>query len=160
MINIDNDNDIGFLLNFNTNAITRVEAFNVTKGTIIPSENVELEMYKGAGGVAFYDPHTVVGDLIKFTVYVGNLIETNGERIQFTSVDPTTNTITGLTRNAQNTATTAHNQYDYVYSLSPTRKLDPSQMSILWNSSNYAPFGDPVSVSTTAAAEFLNSGNR
>jgi len=44
--------------------------------------------------------------------------------------------------------------------LSPTRKLDPSQMSILWNSSNYAPFGDPVSVSTTAAAEFLNSGNR
>jgi len=160
LINIDNDNDIGFLLNFNTNAITRVEAFNVTKGTIIPSENVELEMYKGAGGVAFYDPHTVVGDLIKFTVYVGNLIETNGERIQFTSVDPTTNTITGLTRNAQNTATTAHNQYDYVYSLSPTRKLDPSQMSILWNSSNYAPFGDPVSVSTTAAAEFLNSGNR
>jgi hypothetical protein len=79
--------------------------------------------------------------------------------MQFTQIDPIANTITGITRSIQNTAESTHSQYDYVYSLSSVRKLDPSNYDLLWNSSNYTALGDPIQISTTSAAEFLNSGN-
>jgi hypothetical protein len=155
----DVTNDYGVSLNLSTNAISHVDGFNVSRGQPLTKDQISIRFYKGTT-VAIIDPAGASdGDIIKLTIYVGNLIETNGERISFTELDPITNTISGITRNVQYTVTTSHKKYDFVYSLSPSRKLSPATYNQHWNSSDYVDLGDPLQISSTEAAVFLNSKN-
>jgi hypothetical protein len=159
-LNLDNDNDIGFLLDLNISNVSHVEAYNISKGLALARADIELEKFKGVNGVGFYDANTEIGDAIQLTLYIGNILESNGERMLFTQLDPVANTITGIKRGIQNTVITTHTKYDYVYGLNPARKLNSAYYSEIWGSSNYTDLGDPLQISTTDAAIFLNSGNQ
>lgn len=164
-INFNSGTDIGFLLDFSINSVSHVAGFNITKGQPLTREQIALRLYKGSSGVAFTDPNTEVSDVIQLTLYIGNVIETNGERMRFSELDPVANTISGITRNIQYTATPSHTTYDYVYGLGTSRKLTAgldgsgTVYNSKWNSSNYLGLGDPLQISTTSAAVFLNSRN-
>jgi hypothetical protein len=151
--------DYGFLLNFSINQVSHVSGFNITTGQPISSKYIKLRLYKGSSGVSFTDPNTSTTDLVQLTLYIGNVIITNGEKIQFSELDPVANTISGLIRNIQHTVTTTHKQYDFVYGLGPSRKLNPATYNQSWSSSNYVGLGDPLQISKTTAAVFLNSNN-
>lgn len=152
-------NDIGISLNLSTNAISHVEGFNVSRGQPLTRDDISIRFYNGTT-VAIFDPASVsIGDVTKITIYVGNIIETNGERMSFTDLNPVTNTISGITRNVQYTVTTTHTEYDFVYSLSPSRKLNSMTYNKHWNSSNYVELGDPLQISNSEAALFLNPTN-
>lgn len=151
--------EIGFLLNFSINKVSHVSGFNITTGQPIASNFIKLRLYKGASGASFTDPNTSLTDIVQLTLYIGNVIVTNGEKIQFAELDPVTNTISGLIRNIQHTVTTSHAKYDFVYGLGPSRKLNPATYNTKWSSSNYVELGDPLQISDTEAGLFLNTNN-
>ena len=84
---------------------------------------------------------------------------TNGEKIRFNSVDYTDNTLSGLQRGIDGTGVqTYHPLYSTVYSYIPNNLLDESYYDLTWNSYNYNSIeGDPLQISTTNAALFLNN---
>lgn len=152
------NNLAGFVVDFALSTVTYMTAFNITRGRPIDTSTIQVAQFAAGQGLAF--THGVADtDLVEITLYIGNVIETNGERMQFTTLDPVANTISGITRTIQTTVSTVHSQYDFVYGLSNARKLDSSYYSVLWNSSNYTQLGDPMQISQTGAAEFLNSDN-
>jgi hypothetical protein len=169
-INLDNDNDIGFLLSLNISEISHIEGYNISEGVKLTRDQIELEVFKGTSGVAFYGSNVALGDVIQLTIYIGNILETNGERMRFTILDPVANAISGITRNVQHTVSTTHKEYDYVYGLGSSRKLisglyaagtnKQPTYNTLWKSSDYVEFGDPLSISSTDAALFLNASNK
>jgi hypothetical protein len=98
-------------------------------------------------------------DSLTITVILGNLIYVNGEQIGFTTVDFATNTVTGLQRGANGTGEqTVIPKYTEVYSILPSNKLPNVYNAFVWNSYNYNLVdGDPLQISTTVSANFLNA---
>jgi hypothetical protein len=98
-------------------------------------------------------------DSLTITVILGNLIYVNGEQIGFTTVDFATNTVTGLQRGANGTGEqTIIPKYTEVYSILPSNELPNVYNAFVWNSYNYNLVdGDPLQISTTVSANFLNA---
>ena len=102
----------------------------------------------------------VAGNIVTVTLIIGNIVEINGERIKFNFIDINNNLITGLTRGLQGTYSPAtHAIYSIGYGITPARRLTDVQYIETWNSSDITDFGDPLQISTTVAANFLNSIN-
>lgn len=96
---------------------------------------------------------------LTITVIIGNLIYVNGEQIGFTTVNFDTNTITGLQRGANGTGEqTFIPKYSEVYGILSSNKLPNVYNAVTWNSYNYNLVdGDPLQISTTVSANFLNA---
>lgn len=99
------------------------------------------------------------GDTVTITQILGNLIYLDGEQIKFTTVDFENNTLTGLQRGANGTGERDYiAQYETVYGILSMNELPSSYYGITWNSYTYNPVeGDPLQISTTAAANFLKA---
>ena len=99
------------------------------------------------------------GELLTITVILGNLIYVNGEQIGFTTVNFDTNTVTGLQRGANGTGEqTFIPKYSEVYGILSSNKLPTVYNALTWNSYNYNLVdGDPLQISTTFSANFLNA---
>jgi len=104
-------------------------------------------------------PSIVPGNSLTITIIQGNLIYINGEQIRFMSVDFDNNTLLGIQRGVNGTAEQEIiPKYTEVYSLLSSNKLANIYINQSWNSFNYNPIeGDPLQISTTDAANFLNA---
>ena len=96
---------------------------------------------------------------VTITVILGNLIYVAGEQIKFTTVDFVNNTLTGLQRGTNGTGERNFiPAYDKVYGILSTNQLPNADYYLTWNSYVYNPIlGDPLQISDTASANFLNA---
>jgi len=101
-----------------------------------------------------------VGDSLVITTIEGNLIYINGEQIRFTTVDLDINTISGLQRGTNGTGIVDYMPtYSEVFGILSNNLLPSVNYNLTWNSNVYnATDGDPLQISDTNAAIFLNSG--
>ena len=137
-----------------------VSVYNQTSSRIVT--NYVLEVMNGRSALVFDDGSQVtVDDILNVTLKIGNVLEMNGEKIRFTQVDFTLNTISGITRGILGTSPVQHNpQYTVLYGLTNNRTLDPRYYGVIWNTSNYSPnFGDPLQLSNSPSANFLQYGH-
>ena len=139
-------------------AICQVIVYNnSTSQTVNPANyyiaiEATAPILKITGGVTVTNSLTI-------TVIIGNLIYVNGEQIGFTTVNFDTNTITGLQRGANGTGEqTFIPKYSEVYGILSSNKLPNVYNAVTWNSYNYNLVdGDPLQISTTVSANFLNA---
>ena len=99
------------------------------------------------------------GDTVTITLILGNLLYLAGEQIRFSTVDFDTNTITGLQRGANGTGTRDFIPiYQKVYSALSQDRLPDTYYNQPWNSYVYnTVLGDPLQISNTYGANFLNA---
>ena len=139
-------------------AICQVIVYNNTTSLTVNPTNYYIAIeatapiLKITGGVTATNSLTI-------TVILGNLIYVNGEQIGFTTVDFDTNTVTGLQRGANGTGEqTVIPKYSEVYGILSSNKLPTVYNALTWNSYNYNLVdGDPLQISTTFSANFLNA---
>lgn len=136
--------------------IVQVSVFNQTRLLQVDPANFAVVLESLVPTLHFSD-QVGAGDQLLITVRFGNEIIVNGEKIRFSTVDYATNSISGLIRGVGNTSQQdVHDQYSTVYSILPTNRMPDYYYTQSWNSFNYnAVLGDPLQLSTTAAAEFL-----
>ena len=84
------------------------------------------------------------------------IIQVNGEKIRYTTVDYVENTVSGLTRGIEGTTQRKiHSVNEPVYSISNSNKLVNEQYNKLWYNKQS---GDPIQLSDNIATRFLNIG--
>jgi hypothetical protein len=91
------------------------------------------------------------------TTLEGKVIYINGEQIKYETIDLINNTLSGLQRGFNGTGIQTYIPvYTEVYSRLSNNLLTEVDYNLTWNSNTYNPVeGDPLQISTTAAAEFL-----
>ena len=140
-----------------TKDITSVVVFNNTTGLVVPTSDYTLQVVDLASVIYFTDGVSS-GDNVTLTVSFGNVISINGEKIGFTGVDYVNHILTGIKRGIEGTgAQLLHPRYATIYSYIPTNILPDVYYDVTWNSNTYnVTLGDPLQISTTNAANFLN----
>jgi hypothetical protein len=140
--------------------ILSVTIVNNTTGNTIGSSNYSIVIEDLAPIVEISaGPYISVGDSLTITTLIGGTIFVNGEQINFGSVDLANNTLGNIQRGANGTARQfLIPQFTDVYSLLNENKLRNTYYNQSWNSFTYnAVLGDPLQISTTAPALFLQS---
>ena len=138
--------------------ISSVTVYNNTTGQIIPSSNYEIIIEALAPILKITSgAYISAGNSLTITILEGNLLYVNGEQIKFTQVDLENNTLSGLQRGANSTGEqTFIPEYAEVYGLLTNNLMTTAQYGETWNSNVYNTVeGDPLQISTTAAAIFL-----
>ena len=151
-------------LNADKNMISQIIIYNNTTSVTIDP----LDYYLGfdtvdSSPILVIDypstPAVEPGNNLTITIIQGNLIYINGEQIRFMSVDFDNNTLLGIQRGVNGTAEQENiPKYTEVYSLLSSNKLANTYINQSWNSFNYNLIeGDPLQISTTVPADFLNA---
>jgi hypothetical protein len=139
------------------NEVKGVQVYNKTTISSLASSQYGLTLFNGKSAVIF-SSGVSVGDLVTVTITIGNVVEINGERIKFDVINTETNTITGLTRGVQGTsAAEIHSKYSIGYGINPARRITDAEYSDTWNSETITSNGDPLQISVTDAAVFLQN---
>ena len=140
-----------------TKDITSVAVFNNTTGLVVPTSDYTLQVVDLAS-VLYFTDGVSSGDNVTLTVSFGNVISINGEKIGFTGIDYVNHILTGIKRGIEGTgAQLLHPRYATIYSYIPTNILPDVYYDVTWNSNTYnVTLGDPLQISTTNAANFLN----
>jgi hypothetical protein len=104
-------------------------------------------------------PSISVGNNLTITVILGNLIYINGEQIRYTTVNFDDNTLSGLQRGVNGTGKLTYiPKFTTVYGILSSNMLPELYNNFSWNSFNYNLVnGDPLQISTTDPANFLNA---
>ena len=146
-------------LNANKNSISSITVFDNNTSTLIDSSAYELVIVDTAPQLKIVGTAVSAGHALTITILEGNIIQVNGEQIAFTTVDFATNSVSGLQRGANGTARQpVILTYTEVYGLLPDNMLSDIYYNETWNSDVYnATSGDPLQISNTTAAEFLNT---
>jgi hypothetical protein len=162
---IANGTELYTLLQVNINQIKEVIVYNNTTLTTLSSNDFTLSLISGASGLTFTNG-AEEGDSITVTLILGDTVEINGERIRFSTISIENNTISGLTRGVDGTLVApVHPQYAIGYGINDARRLTPEQYSVVWESTDIVstsyydeiPKTDPLQISTTEIAQFLQS---
>ena len=137
--------------------ISQVIVYNVTTSSYVNPANYEVVIIDIAPILQITSGVTAGNNLI-ITTIEGNLIYINGEQIRFTTVDLDNNTLTGLQRGMNGTGEQAYiPTYTEVYGILSNNLLPDVNYNLTWNSYVYnAVEGDPLQISETTAAYFLN----
>lgn len=142
--------------------VSGVMIFDVTKGLTVPYDFTHLKMIAGRPAVVFND-FVDVGDELTLTLYRGDTVEINGEKIHFTEVDLTNNLLLGITRGAYGTQIQTHHPVNSrIISLSSAKVMDSKYYDMLWTDSEifeYHRFEIPLQLSNTEPAKFLRMNN-
>jgi hypothetical protein len=139
--------------------ITTVTVVNKTTGNVIDPANYNVELISLTPTLKIVPGTYInVGDVLEITTVESSTLYINGEQVKFGEVDLENNTVSNLTRGINGTARqTIIDQYVPVFGLSPTNELNEIYYSTTWNSNIYNPVdGDPLQISTTLPARFLN----
>jgi hypothetical protein len=138
--------------------ISQVIVVNNTTSTTLPSTSYSVQIVDTAP-VLEITSGVEEDDALTITVILGNLIYVAGEQIKFTTVDFATNTLTGLQRGTNGTGERFYiPAYEKVYGILSTNQLPQLNYNQTWNSYNFNPtLGDPLQISDTVAANFLNA---
>ena len=140
--------------------VRQIEVYNnTTLETLTDTTSYGITLVNGRPAVVFASG-AVAGNIVTITLNIGNIVEINGERIKFTTINLTNNTISGLVRGVQGTRISdTHAIYSMGYGITPARQLTEEEYNSSWNSRDITTFGDPLQISTTVEADFLNSIN-
>ena len=158
---VDDTMSIG--LNGDKGSISQVIVYNNSTSLTIDPADYTIVVENVAPvlviDIATISPAIVPGDDLTITVILGNLIYINGEQIRYTTVNFDENTLSGLQRGANGTGKLTYiPKYATVYSVLPSNMLPDIYNGFSWNSFNYNLVdGDPLQISTTYPANFLNA---
>lgn len=140
--------------------ITNVAIFNETTQQLISSDDYQV-VVEELSPIVKVMPGAYISenDQLTITTLEGNLIYVNGEQIKFGAVDFSTNTLSSLERGANRTGKqVVIPKYTEVFSLLSKNRLSDVLYNQTWNSAAFNTIvGDPLQISSTPAAEFLNS---
>lgn len=140
--------------------ISSIAVYNNTKAASISSSNFNVVVEELAP-ILQIDSGTWIteGDSLTIVVTEGNTLYINGEQIKFSTVDATTNTVSGLQRGANGTGEQDFIPiYSEVFGFLSNNRLADDQYTQTWNSNIYNETdGDPLQISNTDAAIFLNT---
>jgi hypothetical protein len=142
------------------NLIIQVNLFNATTGTEVPSISYRLALVDAAP-VVIYTGSGQVGNNLVLTVIYGNMIYLNGEYIRFGKADLTLNVLSELQRGQLGTGEQSSiPKYAEVFGLLSSNRMTDVEYETVWNSTVYnSTLGDPLQISDTSAAIFLNGGS-
>jgi hypothetical protein len=137
--------------------ITQIIVVNNTTATTLTSNDYYFAISSIAPVIKITNGVTA-GDSVTITVVEGNTIFVNGEQIRFRTADLATNTLTGLSRGVNGTGVQVFiSKYSDVYGFLSENLLSSVQYNKTWNSYDFNPVeGDPLQISETIGAEFLN----
>ena len=146
-------------LDADKNTISQVIVYNTTTSSYVNSNNYDIVIIDLAPILQIMDEVTA-GDSLVITTIEGNLLYINGEQIRFSTVDLINNTITGLQRGTNGTGILDYiPKYSEVFGILSNNLLSSANYNLTWNSNVYnVTDGDPLQISETNAAYFLNSG--
>jgi len=146
-------------LDADKNTISQVIVYNTNTSSYVDPSNYSIVIIDLAPILQITDEVTS-GDSLVITIIEGNLIYVNGEQIKFTSVDLDNNTVTGLQRGSNGTGILDFiPKYSEVFGILSNNLLPSVNYNLTWNSNIYnVTDGDPLQISETNAAYFLNSG--
>ena len=139
--------------------ISNVSVYNNTTSAEINSSNYKIVIEDLSPILQITSGAWITpGDQLTITIIEGNLIYVNGEQIKFSSVDAVNNTLSGLQRGANGTGEQVYVPlYSEIFSILSSNRMTDVQYSQTWNSYTFNPVtGDPLQISTTASAIFLN----
>jgi hypothetical protein len=157
-----NTNPLEVGLPVDKSLISKITVYNDTTNNPIFETNYELEI-QDLAPVLVINGSIQPGEQLTITVVlgIGNTIYLNGEQIKFTTVNLDFNLFTGLQRGVNGTGIQKlHNAYSTVYGMLSTNRMTAALYDNTWNSNNFNEIsGDPLQISDTAGANFLNSGN-
>jgi hypothetical protein len=142
--------------------ITEVTVFNNTIGRIgfISSDNYQIVIEELSPILKITAGSYInVGDQLTITTLEGNLIFVNGEQIRFGTVDFVNNTLSELERGVNGTGKqTLIPTYSEAFGLLSKNRLSDVNYNQTWNSNFFnVTEGDPLQISETIPAEFLNT---
>ena len=145
-------------LTANKRIISQIIVYNTTTSSYIDPNNYSV-VVTDLAPILEITAQVSAGDSLVITTIMGNLLYINGEQIKFTTVDLATNTITGLQRGANGTGELEYIPvYSELFGVLSTNMLPKSYYSLTWNSNIYNVVdGDPLQISETAPAYFLNT---
>jgi hypothetical protein len=143
------------------NLILSVQVVNNTTGNTIDPSNYSIVIEDLAPILKINaGPYITPGNELTVTTLTGGTILVNGEQINFGSVDVANNTLGNIQRGANGTAKQfLIPEYTVVYGFLNENKLPDTYYDQVWNSYVYQPYplGDPLQVSETLPALFLQS---
>jgi hypothetical protein len=153
------DGIISIGLDADKNTISQVIVYTTSTSSYVNSNNYSIVIIDLAPILQITDEVTV-GNSLVITTIEGNLIYINGEQIRFSTVDLSNNTITGLQRGSNGTGILDFIPiYSEVFGILSNNLLPSVNYNLTWNSNVYnVSDGDPLQISETNAANFLNSG--
>lgn len=162
---VGSGSDLYILLQANVNQIKEVTVYNVTTLQELSSSEFSLGLVSGASALTFTSGVSL-GDSVQVHLTIGDVVELNGERIRFSTISIQNNTISGLTRGVDGTLIAAsHPEFSIGYGINDSRKLTTEQYNSIWSSVTIVsdayyqeiPVEDPLQISTTTTAVFLQS---
>jgi hypothetical protein len=139
--------------------ISNVSVYNNTTSAEINSSNYKIVIEELSPILQITSGSWIApGDQLTITIIEGNLIYVNGEQIKFSSVDTVNNTLSGLQRGANGTGEQVYVPlYSEIFSILSSNRMTDVQYNQTWNSYTFNLVdGDPLQISTTASAIFLN----
>jgi hypothetical protein len=153
------DGIISIGLTADKNTISQVIVYNATTSSYVATSNYAVVIVDLAPELEITGGVTAGNNLV-ITTIEGNLIYINGEQIRFSTVDLVNNTISGLQRGSNGTGILDYiPKYSEVFGVLSNNLLPSVNYNLTWNSNIYnATDGDPLQISETNAAIFLNSG--
>jgi hypothetical protein len=153
------DGIISIGLDADKNTISQVIVYNNTTSTYINPSNYSIVIIDLVPILQITQSIIEGADLI-ITTIEGNLLYINGEQIRFSTVDLNNNSISGLQRGFNGTGILDYiPKYSEVFGILSNNLLPNVNYNLTWNSNVYnITDGDPLQISETNAAYFLNLG--
>jgi hypothetical protein len=138
--------------------ISQIIVYNTTTSSYVDPSNYSVVIID-LSPILQITAQVSTGNNLVITTIIGNLLYINGEQIKFTTVDLDANSITGLQRGANGTGEITYIPvYAEVYGILSTNLLSNVNYNLTWNSNVFNEIeGDPLQISETVAAYFLNT---
>jgi hypothetical protein len=147
-------------LTANKNSIVNIVVYNNTTSAVISNSHYSIVIENTAPILKItVGAWVTTGNSLTITTIDGNLIYINGEQIKFSSVNTTTNTLSGLFRGQNGTpAEYLIPKYTEVWGLLLENKMNNVGYVQTWNSYDYnTVIGDPLQISSTPESLFLTN---
>jgi hypothetical protein len=140
--------------------ITKITIYNETTATLLSSNDFTTNIVNVSPVVEITN-NVTAGDTLTITTTEGAYVYISGEQIRFTSVDLITNTLSGLQRGVNGTGVIAYSaEYSPVLSILSNNRMPETDYYVTWNPLDQAVYnttlGDPLQISDTSSANFLN----
>jgi len=155
---ITESNSVVAKLNYKIEDMSGVIVYNASTLLTLSRDDYVVKNVNSRPTVIFTSGVTE-GDNLQVTIQIGHIVNINGEQIRFRTIDFTTNTVSGLIRGILGTGIKkTHNMHSFVHGMNDATMLDPIFYDNVLNSSNYTAKGDPMQISDSPAAKFLQTG--
>ena len=149
---------VACFVNYAVETIKEFSIYNISTLTQINVENITLSI-KNSRPIFYISSGASEGDNLEVSLRLGNTINIDGEIITFKKVNTETNIISGITRGVNGSgARLKHTQYSMVYGVKLTNTLFNYYYNRTWNSEEYTLDGDPLQISDSFPANFLQVG--